>query len=77
MKHINNIDLALKNFDQLPDTANVRLPTVMGLYGVSSATIWRQVRMGTIPQPRKLTPRTTVWKVKDLRDALSREVENG
>ena len=77
MKHINNIDLALKNFDQLPDAANVRLPTVLGLYGVSSATIWRQVRMGTIPQPRKLTPRTTVWRVKDLRDALIREVKNG
>jgi len=47
----------------------------MGLYGISAATVWRQVKSGIIPQPRKLTPRTTVWNVKDLRDALS-EVAN-
>lgn len=62
---------ALERFDQLPDSANVRLPVVMQLYGISSATVWRAVKAGTIPTPRKLTPRTTAWLVKDLRLALA------
>ena len=76
-RYITSINSALSNFDQLPDSANVRLPIVMSLYGVSAATVWRQVKAGTIPSPRKLTPRTTAWKVKDLRGALNKEVENG
>lgn len=63
---------ALQNFDQLPDSAHVRLPTVRRLYGISSASVWRGVKAGTIPKPRKLTPRTTAWQVRDLRQALSK-----
>ena len=72
MQPINDIHPSLKNFDQLPDSANVRLPTVMGLYGISAATVWRQVKAGIIPSPRKLTPRTTAWSVKDLRQVLDK-----
>jgi predicted DNA-binding transcriptional regulator AlpA len=61
---------ALKNFDSLPDSANVRLPVVRTLYGCSSATIWRMVKLGTIPTPRKLSERITAWNVGDLRKAL-------
>ena len=70
---------ALVNFDSLPDTSNVRLPVVMGLYGVSAATIWRNVKSGRIPKTRKLTARTTVWNVGDLRSilALMGEVDHG
>ena len=35
------VSAELANFDKLPDTANVRLPTVKQLYGVSAATVWR------------------------------------
>jgi hypothetical protein len=76
-RYTTSINSALSNFDDLPNSANVRLPTVMGLYGISAATVWRQVKAGAIPSPRKLTPRTTAWSVKDLRGALNREVENG
>ncbi|MBS0586369.1 MAG: AlpA family phage regulatory protein [Proteobacteria bacterium] len=61
---------ALKNFDSLPDSANVRQPVVQALYGCSSATIWRMVKRGTLPTPRKLSERITVWNVGDLRKAL-------
>ena len=67
---------ALENFDLLPNTANVRLPTVMGLYGISSATVWRNIKNGNIPKPRRLTSRTTVFNVGELRAALkSSEVQ--
>lgn len=62
---------ALKNFDFLPDSANVRLPIVEALWGCSAATIWRMVKRGTLPAPRKLSERVTAWNVGDLRLALA------
>lgn len=62
---------SLKNFDSLPDSANVRQPTVQALVGCSSATVWRMVKRGTLPTPRKLSPRVTAWNVGDLRKALA------
>lgn len=62
---------ALKNFGSLPDAANVRLPVVAALYGCSSATVWRNVRKGLIPAPRKLSERVTAWSVAELRKALA------
>jgi predicted DNA-binding transcriptional regulator AlpA len=67
------IDVALQNFDQLPNSANVRLPVVMALYGISPATVWRNVKNGNIPKPHKLTARATVWNVGELRAALCGE----
>jgi len=64
------VPLALSTFDSLPNTSNVRLPIVMALYGISSATVWRNVKSGKIPKPRKLTARTTAWNVGELRSAL-------
>ncbi len=62
---------ALRNFDSLPDSANVRQPVVQGLFGCSSATVWRNVKKGIIPAPRKLSERVTAWNVGDLRKALA------
>lgn len=62
---------ALSNFDQLPDSAYIRLPVMKGLYGVSSASIWRGVKKLTIPKPSKLTERTTAWNVGQVRAALA------
>ncbi|MEP6605180.1 MAG: AlpA family phage regulatory protein [Nitrosospira sp.] len=65
-----SIPQALVNFDLLPDSANVRLPVVMGLYGISAASVWRGVKAGRIPKPRKLSTRTTTWNVGQLRRGL-------
>ena len=62
---------ALKNFDSLPDSANVRQPVVQGLFGCSSATVWRMVKRGTLPAPKKRSERVTAWNVGDLRKALA------
>lgn len=61
---------ALANFDRLPDSAHVRLPVVAGLFSVSNATIWRRVRAGLLPAPRKIGG-ATCWQVRDLRKALA------
>lgn len=65
------IPAALINFELMPDSAYIRLPVLKVLYGVSSATIWRGVKNGTIPKPTKLTERTTAWNVGQVRAALA------
>lgn len=61
---------ALKNFDALPDAANVRDKVVAGLLGCSVPTVWRMAKDGRLPRPRKLSTRVTAWNVGQLRAAL-------
>ena len=70
-KDPNAIPEALKHFDSAPDSANVRLPVVCSLFACSGATVWRMVKRGTLPAPRKLSERVTAWNVGDLRKALA------
>ena len=69
---VNALPSALANFDQLPNSAHVRLPVVKGIYGISSATVWRRSKDGTIPQPIKLSERVTGWNVGQIRQSLAR-----
>jgi len=63
---------ALKNFDSLPDSANVRQPVVKALFACSDATVWRRVNAGLIPKPKKLGS-ITAWNVGELRAVLNGE----
>ena len=65
------INPALSQFDQMPNSAYIRLPVMKGLYGVSAATIYRGCKKGTIPKPVKLTERTSAWNVGLIRAALA------
>lgn len=62
---------SLKNFDSLPDSANVRAPVVAALFGISAATVWRKAKDGKLPAPRRISDRVTVWNVGELRASLS------
>jgi len=64
-------DAALKNFDDLPDAAHVRLPVVAALWGTSEPNVWKWIRLGRIPPGRKLGPQTTAWSVGELRAFLA------
>jgi len=70
-EYIKAIPEDLAQFDNLPDSAFVRLNTVKRIYGVSSATIWRGCKKGTIPKPSKLSERCTAWNVGQIRAALA------
>lgn len=65
------IDSALSNFDSLPDSAYVRQPVVEALFSCSSATVWRRVKDGRIPKPKKFSERVTTWNVGALRKTLA------
>jgi predicted DNA-binding transcriptional regulator AlpA len=66
-----SIPSGLMQFDQLPDSAYVRLPVLLGLFAVSSASIWRWTQNGSIPKPTKLAARTAAWNVGELRLILA------
>ena len=70
MKSQSTIHPALRDFDQLPDSQQVRLPVVKELLGVSSATIWRMVKTKKL-KAHKLTERTTTFNVGELRALLT------
>lgn len=69
MSQTENFSPELANFDRLPDSAYVRLQTVMRLYGMSAATVWRHSGK-SIPAPHKLTKSITRWNVGELRSSL-------
>ena len=70
--------------DQLPQYGYVRLRTIIGdkkatppqpaLIPVSKSTWWEGVKSGRFPQPVKLGPRITVWRVEDILQLISHGV---
>ena len=74
---IKSIPDALSNFDHLPESAYIRLPVMVGLFGLSAASIWRGVKNHSIPSPVKLTERTTAWNVRLVREALAAKMGGG
>ncbi len=53
-----------------PHTGLVRLSQILAPAGpipVSKSTWWEGVKDGRFPKPQKLGPRTTVWRVEDIR----------
>lgn len=69
--HAAEIPDAFLNFDSYPDAAFVRIKTVMYLFACSSATVWRMVKRGALPAPRKLSERVTAWNAGELRSVLA------
>jgi prophage regulatory protein len=54
----------------LPPTGFVRLASILAPGGpipVSKSTWWAGVKSGRFPKPVKLGPRTTAWRVEDIR----------
>lgn len=58
---------SLVNIEFLPETGFVRLPTVLKVFPVSTASWWQGIRLGRYPKGVKLGPRTTAWNVRDIR----------
>jgi prophage regulatory protein len=66
----------------LPETGFLRLPQIVGkpatkdapgippIIPVSRSSWWAGVRSGRYPAPHKLGPRTTAWRVEDIRQLV-------
>lgn len=55
----------------IPDEGFVRLPVVLAHFPVKKSTWWAGVKSGRFPQPVKLGPRMTAWKVEDIRALIA------
>lgn len=65
----------------LPETGFLRLPQILGnplaeppvppIIPVKKSCWWAGVKTGRFPQPVKLGPRLTVWRVEDIRAFIS------
>jgi predicted DNA-binding transcriptional regulator AlpA len=51
----------------LPETGFIRLPLVLSLIPVAKSSWWEGIKEGRFPKPVKLGPRTTAWRVEDIR----------
>lgn len=67
---------------RLPETGYLRLPQIIGdptgtppipaLIPVAKSTWWQGVKEGRFPKPVKLGPKTTAWRVEDIRTLIER-----
>jgi len=65
MSHFKNLP------SPLPQEGFVRLPQVLHVLGIGKTSFWDGVKAGRYPAPVKLAPRTTAWRVEDIRQLIS------
>ncbi len=56
----------------LPAVGYVRLPQILKIFPVSKSAWWEGCRSGVFPKPVKLGPRTSAWRVEDIRALMER-----
>jgi prophage regulatory protein len=71
----------------LPETGYLRLPQIIGdakadppipaLIPICRSAWWNGVKSGRYPKSVKLGPRTTAWRVEDIRALISRITAQG
>lgn len=64
---------SVTNFDAMPGSAYVRLPTVCALLEISKPTVWRWARKGILPAPKRLGPRACGFNVAELREFMAKK----
>lgn len=57
---------------RLPAEGFVRLPVVLKVLGIGRSSFWAGIKAGRYPKPVKLGPRTSVWRVEDLRELIAK-----
>ena len=73
------------NMSQLPQTGYLRLSQILGnpkgnppispLIPIGKSSWWEGVKSGRFPKSIKLGPRTTVWRVEDIRQLINNGVK--
>ncbi len=56
----------------LPPEGFVRLPVVLQVLGIEKTTFYMGIKDGKYPQPVKLGPRTSAWRVEDIREVIAK-----
>lgn len=56
---------------EIPEIGFMRLPQILKIYPVGKSTWWAGVKTGRFPQPVKLGPAVTAWRVEDIRALIA------
>ncbi len=56
----------------LPHEGFIRLPQVLHVLSIGKTSFWEGVKTGRFPAPVKLGPRTSAWRVEDIRALICR-----
>lgn len=69
----------------LPETGFLRLPQIIGnprakppvpaIVPISKSAWWGGIKSGRYPKPVKIGPRTTAWRVEDIRALIAQAGE--
>lgn len=51
----------------LPEVGFVRLPQILAIFPISRSAWWSGIRAGKYPKGVKIGPKTTMWRVEDIR----------
>jgi predicted DNA-binding transcriptional regulator AlpA len=62
-----NMANTIQQVAPLPSEGYARLAQVLAVIPVSKSTWWAGCKSGKFPAPIKLGPRTTAWRVEDIR----------
>lgn len=54
----------------LPTEGYVRIPQILNVIPIGKSSWWAGVKAGKYPQPVKLSPKVTAWKVEDIRQLI-------
>lgn len=63
------------SFNDLPDSAFIRVNKVAAMFDVSTNTIYRWVKKSEFPKARKLGANSSGWNVGELRDHQKKVME--
>ncbi len=62
-----------RQFPPLPETGFIRMHHLLYLLGgISKTMLYAGIAKGDFPPPKKLTARTSVWSVEDIRALLAK-----
>lgn len=56
----------------LPKSGLVRLPSILAVFPISRTGLYNKIAAGEFPSPVKLGPRTSAWRVEEVREVLAK-----
>ena len=66
-----------REFGPLPEIGFLRRQQVQHMLGITKTTLYANIKKGLIPAPKKLTSRTSVWSVNEIRELIERVEQQG
>jgi len=48
----------------------IRVKEVAQMLGIGVSTVWLWVKQNRLPQPKRLSSRTTVWRLSDIQNFI-------